>query len=373
MKKTVRKTAIEIAAFILAVVTAMLLFGCAPEPEQGEIINAEPANGETVPILPELLRKFYTDYESPGSADMLYNLRDIYKPIPVKLSWTCEGGADYYVVGLSLNKDIDITGSEGTEYFVTVDNSVEAIELFCGKTYYYRVFAVRGEEALASVYFSFKTEDYLRTVSVGGVSNTRDLGGKTGTGGKKIKQGIIYRGANVDGVTKQGKVDFLEKLGIKTEIDLRTGTEISVFHKNINVVSVKAPMYTDNSMGINNPDYMPELAKEIKVFADPESYPIYFHCAIGRDRTGTLACLIQMLAGVDQETIEKDFVASFFSEAGSADGALPSSHVNNLRNIFKFIDNYSNGSRMKNLEKFLNDIGVTNEEIKAIRANIMED
>ena len=373
--KTVKKRTAGVLALILAMTLIIVTYGCNPAKkiEKGAVINAAPSSGATVPILPEALRSFFVNYEGPETADPLITGLDMYQPVPVKISWTCEQEADYYIVGLSLKKDIEIAGSEDVQYFVTVDDYIEVYELFAGKTYYYKVFAVKGNDALASILFSFKTEDYMRTVYIDGVSNTRDLGGKVGAGGKRIKQGIIYRGAAVDSVTKEGRVDFLEKLGIKTEIDLRTGTELSLFRKDVNVVRIKAPMYVNNDMGIEQADYQEDLANEIRPFADPESYPIYFHCAIGRDRTGTLACIIQLIAGVSEEQILKDYVASFFSVSGANGDVVPSAHTKNITNTIDYLKKYSNGSLKQNLEKFLNDIGITTEEINAIRKNILED
>lgn len=376
MMKTVLKNKPRVIALILAMTMIAALFGCgnnAVKEEKGELINASPSSGEVVTILPESLRTFYANYENPKSVDPFVTGLDIYQPVPVKISWTCEQDADYYIVGLSMKKNIEISGSEDTTYFVTVDNFVEAYELFAGKTYYYRVFAVKGTDVLASVLFSFKTENYIRTVYVDGVSNTRDLGGKVGEGGRKIKQGIIYRGAAVDSVTKQGKVDFLEKLGIKTEIDLRTGTELSVFRKDINVISVLAPCYVNNGMGIDLPEYQVGLAEEIRAFANPDNFPIYFHCAIGRDRTGTLAFFIQVIAGVSEEEIIKDYLTSFFSVSGTADDpATPSNYVGNLTVMINWLKEQYKGNLKQSVERFLIDIGITKEEIKAIRANILE-
>ena len=371
-KKTQLKTA---AAFLMAFVMIAALFsGCKNgKPEKGEFITASPAGGASVPILSDVIRNFCLEYENPGTADKYANGRENYYPAPAVLTWECAKDAEYYIVGVSDTKDIEFEGSEGTRYFVTVNGSVSVPELFAGKKYYYRVFAVNGSEVLASVVFSFTTEDLRRTVVIDGVSNTRDLGGAKAMNGKRVKQGIVYRGAAIDGITSRGRVDFLEKLGIKTEIDLRTGTEVSPLHKEINVVSVKAPMYVYNEMGIDVPEYQPELAREIKTFADPDNYPIYFHCAIGRDRTGTLACLLELLLGVSEEDIRKEYVISFLSSAGFADGVvLPSGHVANIDNLFNYLKGYGKGNITKNTEKFLMDIGVTREEIDAIRANMLE-
>ena len=376
LNTTCRRTTWRAAAalFMAFVMIAALLSGCKNnKPEKGELITASPAGGASVPILSEVIRSYYLEYEGPETADKFSNGRENYYPAPAVLTWECAKAADYYIVGVSETKDIELEGSEGTQYFVTVQESMSVPDLFAGKKYYYRVFAVSGSEVLASVVFSFTTEDYRRTVIVDGVSNTRDLGGAKTMDGKRIRQGIVYRGAAIDGITAQGRVDFLKKLGIKTEIDLRTGTELSPVRNDINVVSVKAPMYVYNDMGIEQPDYQPELAREIKAFADPDNYPIYFHCAIGRDRTGTLACLIELLLGVSEEDIKKEYVLSFLSSAGFADGVVsPSGHVANIENIFNYLKAYDKGSLYKNTEKFVMDIGVTREEINAIRANMLE-
>ena len=51
----------------------------------------------------------------------------------------------------------------------------------------------------------------------------------------------------------------------------------------------------------------------ISAFADPNNYPMNFHCAVGRDRTGTTAFLILGLLGVDEETLIREYYSSFFS------------------------------------------------------------
>ena len=56
----------------------------------------------------------------------------------------------------------------------------------------------------------------------------------------------------------------------------------------MNYFTVVGPQYIQ----ITDEQYQNALAKEIRTFADETNYPIYFHCQIGRDRTGTLAMLI---------------------------------------------------------------------------------
>jgi protein-tyrosine phosphatase len=45
-----------------------------------------------------------------------------------------------------------------------------------------------------------------------------------------------------------------------------------------------------------------------RLMADPESYPLVFHCQAGKDRTGVLAALVLGCIGVETRTIVEDYV-----------------------------------------------------------------
>ena len=62
-----------------------------------------------------------------------------------------------------------------------------------------------------------------RNCYVSGVTNVRDIGGYSSSLGKNayIRQGLYYRGANLNSITDKGKAQMKEDLGVKTEIDLR--------------------------------------------------------------------------------------------------------------------------------------------------------
>jgi len=42
--------------------------------------------------------------------------------------------------------------------------------------------------------------------------------------------------------------------------------------------------------------------------SDASSYPLVFHCAAGKDRTGVLAALVLSILGVDRSVIIEDYV-----------------------------------------------------------------
>jgi hypothetical protein len=50
------------------------------------------------------------------------------------------------------------------------------------------------------------------------------------------------------------------------------------------------------------------LVESFGVIADPDSYPLVFHCQAGKDRTGVLAALVLGCLGVERSAIVDDYV-----------------------------------------------------------------
>ena len=234
---------------------------------------------------------------------------------------------------------------------------------------------------MESKIFDFVTEKSVRTIAVEDVSNTRDIGGYLTADGKhKVRQGMVYRGANVDSITENGKKAFLETYGIKTDLDLRGTLDLSTLGGSVNFVNVSAPHYAQKASehAIYRSDYQEALVTAIRTFADEENYPIYMHCQIGRDRTGTLAFLINALLGVGEEDLYLDYELSFLSQSGCADfkeEITPNTFLgDHLWSLYHYIDHYKEeGTLSEKTELFMLDIGITSEEIASIKAIMLED
>ena len=52
------------------------------------------------------------------------------------------------------------------------------------------------------------------------------------------------------------------------------------------------------------------LARALSLLGSREHYPLVFHCAAGKDRTGVLAALVLDILGVDREVIVADYVVT---------------------------------------------------------------
>jgi hypothetical protein len=136
-------------------------------------------------------------------------------------------------------------------------------------------------------------------------NNMRDLGGWVCDGGK-VKYGLLYRSGELNA---QDEDLFINKLKINTECDLTAdGT----------------PAYPDKMRYIGHTSYaMYSLSNtgawqtNLRGIFDAVKYgdPVVFHCSMGADRTGTLACILEGLLGVSQSDIDKDYeLTSFYSE-----------------------------------------------------------
>ena len=294
-------------------------------------------------------------------------------PLPVILAWQDTGAAEYTVY-LSRYKVFD-----GAQVFKSNKNEVAVTNLLVGTDYYWRVSDESGK--IITPVYSFNTSAAQpRTICVDGVGNFRDLGGVVSSlgDGAVLKQGMIYRSANLDKITEAGVKTFAEELGIKTDLDLRRSTEDDNEAHSVPVLDNAGIKYFNaavcNYEKIFNKkkfsEQIEKIRKAVSLFADPENYPVVFHCAIGTDRTGTIAFLIQGLLGVDAAEAQKHYYLSWFS----AFGEDSDSRFNDFLIMYNRLSKYKSKdlSLAENIEAYLLDIGVTQAEIDSIRSIMIE-
>jgi protein-tyrosine phosphatase len=168
-----------------------------------------------------------------------------------------------------------------------------------------------------------------RRVALDGALNFRDLGGYASARGS-TRRGRVYRSDALSGLT-DGDIDRLLDLGLATVVDLRNARELAaspgVFAAHARVQYHHNPVATLGDADLPPHERlqaldfaahyvdMARLSSETFAFlfhllAREEAYPLVFHCAGGRDRTGVAAALILSAAGVSREEIVADYLVS---------------------------------------------------------------
>ena len=292
----------------------------------------------------------------------LYNKYDDFKPVNNALKWEYLGEVEKYTVTLSRKADLStyLYKTETADTEVLLDNI-----LYPDETYFWQINAnLASGESVVSDIFSFTTKDTIRTVDIDGVSNTRDIGGFDSLYGKTLN-GLVYRSGRLDDITDKG-IAQLDALGVKSDVDLRALNEgkRNPSGRENDYAYLNAPMYLsffDDSVKEN-------VKNVVKIFADPDNYPVIFHCSIGRDRTGSLSFILNNLLGVSQKEILCEYLTSFFSVSG----ALSVSKANDdmlqaLNGMYLMLDGYEGASYAEKTANYLLSIGVSAEEIDAIR------
>lgn len=210
--------------------------------------------------------------------------------------------------------------------------------------------------------------DRLRWIN-SATANMRDLGGWTCDGGT-VKYGMLFRGGAPYGTDKNLMVN---RLDVKHELDLRGSSEARGY-------SVWDIGYT-SADGITWYNLTDKETWKINIgciFDNvTKSIPVFFHCAAGADRTGTLACVLEALLGMSQSDIDKDYeLTTFYSGSGSDANARRRNETEwqGLINAIKAV-NLEGGltdSFRNRAVSFVLSLGFTIDEINAFR-NAMID
>lgn len=265
-----------------------------------------PQQNQTVSLRTEIQRDFVHDEERRAAMDSSFSCHwsdlqrageDFTAPLPVRFSWRDTEEANVAEKGyffLLISEDAELGDPL---IYATADTACDVYNLKVGTVYYWCV-RRNGRQSPVS---SFQTAlDLPRCLKIDHVSNVRDLGGYPVEGGR-IRQGLVYRGGEFElhmHLSPEGGEE-LRRQRIRTELDLRGEARDQVDYTTaelfgLNRVHIPCVAYDE----VFSPAQKPALHSFFKVFASPASYPIYFHCWGGADRTGTLAFLLGAFLGM---------------------------------------------------------------------------
>lgn len=293
----------------------------------------EPKNYPEFTLANPAVRAFEAD-EAYDSTDYAYTnvnnhtSTECYRkdlPFPVQLRWNRVDNAAQYTVTLNQDRHIIVAG---IQTYYTDDDKISIYNLIPNTTYYYRVCAltVDGEKVIVKDGSFTTAADRARLLRIDGAQNARDIGGYTNIRGYKVKYGLLFRGSAVDEdyrnilrVSADGGYELTNRVGVRTDIDLRGDRTESVLVANTpSETSYKAFAYYDYALAIET-DYQRTLFKEIFEYIVERldrNRPIYIHCQGGCDRTGTLVTLLLGLLWVSESDLAKEYELSSFSAIG---------------------------------------------------------
>lgn len=244
--------------------------------------------------------------------------RELSIPEPLTINWTSIDNTVYDVI---ISEDEKFTVSNT---YKTTKNSFQLYNLKMDTPYYIKIKTKNSESNIINVSV---VSSKIRNIYLDGVTNVRDLGGKNTLDNKRIKQGMLFRGAALEGISEFGKNEFKNNLKIKTEIDLRYLNEVG----KTSFPSVEGTNYIECPLYFNKLIDSKEIIKKVfESFEDVNNYPIYYHCTIGTDRTGYISFLLNALLGLSIEDIYMDYLFSNFGKIGGSRTKESIDHYVNL-------------------------------------------
>ncbi len=281
-----------------------------------------------------------------------------YRPFVFEYNVADKGG----ILLLSENSNL----SNAKEYILEIGKTKLTIDnLKTGTEYFYKA-TVNGENYTGS----FKTAKSNRFLSIPNLQNTRDIGGYTTVDGKTVKQGMIIRGTELDGLVVPSYIldnDYIKyvqsEFGFVCDFDLREPTVYSGNYKSrlgegVTHKFYSSPMY-GGAFHSTNREFLRQIFSDL---AKPENYPMYLHCTHGADRTGTIVFLLQGILNMS----EKDMLCEYHLTDGYAE-------INNIDTLIIGFENVSGNTIQEKIANYLvSTVGVTEAEIESIRNILLE-
>ena len=368
---------------LAALVGALFAAGAAPL----EIVS--PKEGTTVPTLTADMKAYLAQpraervkqFADPAERKRIAKFGD--RPQKTLLSWTCTLPAatgTVWSVKVRRVKDGAVVFTEKThKTSLEIDN----LEIACD--YKWRVKGTVGDAKLRAE-GTFRTEDLApRLIHLSRIHNMRDLGGRVGLGGRRVRQGLVYRSAGLNdnahkSKSKGGMVPGKERLtdasrayakgtlGIRTDLDLRSDRECfgmtgSPLGPEVKWIKISSSAYS----GMAKDPGKSAFAQVFRVFLDEKNYPIDFHCIAGADRTGSLAFILNGLLGVDEEELWRDWEVTAFQKE-----KIDFGHRTRFSKLVKVFDAFPGANIHEKIVAYVKSAGFTDADIEKFRSIMLE-
>ena len=244
-------------------------------------------------------------------------------PVPIKLNAALDTTSVLYV-----SETADFSDAETKIMNIAKDvDSINVWNLIPGRTYNWKLEYPKDDSSIAvAASGQFKTTGTLRQLKVDNIFNVRDMGGWEGLKGYPLKYGKIIRGSrlNVNSsttkiITSAGIKELLWA-GMRAELDMRDESNApmlsgesrhSYLGKDYPIYNVNQGYKSRIATFANGPQSIQGIKQLIAWLKQDK--PVYLHCSVGADRTGTVAYLVGALCGMSEDALCKEFELTSFS------------------------------------------------------------
>ena len=249
----------------------------------------------------------------------------------------------------------------------------EVFHLHIATRHFWKVVArCGGEPVMESAVFSFNTHHATpRWIAVPGITNVRDMGGWPLPGGRRVRQGLIYRSSEMNShvqIAEEGKRILIEDLAIRTDLDLRGSTEDAapvLDPARVEWINIPVEPYS----AIGDQEHQAGYRRVFQTFADASKYPILFHCWGGADRAGTVAFLLSALLGKAREHLIHDYELTSLSIWGLRTRQTPE-----FQAMLHALEPYDPAGNIGwQVHNYLRSIGVGLDHIRRIREQLIAE
>ncbi|MFH8349892.1 tyrosine-protein phosphatase [Streptomyces sp. NPDC018045] len=243
-----------------------------------------------------------------------------------------------------------------------------------------------------------------RSLHLEGAANFRDAGGYRTADGRWVKMGVLYRANSLNALT-DADLAKLQRLGIRTDFDLRTPSERA---KAPDRVPAGARYVVANVLGGETSGELPATPEKAvqtmldgyravvsqpaagtayrSLFgyaADSGAHGLAYHCESGKDRTGWAAAALLTALGVDRDTVLRDYLASNEYLAASNAAKLagqPPEVAARLKPVLDTRAEYLNAAfdevstRFGSFDAYLRDgLGLSERDLERLRETLLTD
>jgi protein-tyrosine phosphatase len=177
-------------------------------------------------------------------------------------------------------------------------------------------------------------ESYSRYITFESIRNFRDIGGYQTKDGHEVAWRRIFRSGDLRKITSNDLSRLKEEIKLTSIIDLRSSIEVKekttdplseagIRYYNIPFITGSGNREEEEKLFLKftnmgefylhiakNEEFGRRLLEALEIIAVPENYPLVFHCAVGKDRTGILTAILLSILSVEDEDIIEDYALS---------------------------------------------------------------